>query len=105
MESFQRLCSQEKTIPTEASLYGPHVLLFLFLLKNFELGCLAEQLIRDRPVSSLPETSVTLGHQVLRERQFVALCLVLFSLPPTFSLLAQDAVGDAGKKGEDRGKP
>lgn len=77
---------------------------FFLLLKVFELGCLAEQLIRDGPVSSLPETSVTLGHQVLRERQFVALCLVLFSLPPTFPLLAQDSVGDAGKKGEDRGK-
>lgn len=80
-------------MPIEAPLYGPHVLLLLLLLKDFEFRCLAKQVVRDVPVPSFPETSVT-----LRERQFVVVRLVLFSLPPAFFLSAQDLVGDAGKR-------
>ena len=84
---------------------NPMSYFFSLLLKDIELWCLAEQMYWSETCLflSFPEASVTLMYQVLRERQFMAVCLVLFSLSPTFFPLAQDLAGDTRKKGEDGG--
>lgn len=58
---------------------------FSLYLEDFELWYLAEQLCGRTPNPSFPETAETLRPQVLREMQFVAVCLVISHFLRLFS--------------------
>lgn len=90
-------------MPVGASLYGPHVLLFLFAPKRlwtWVFGRTTDQR------QACPFPSRDFSNPGAPGTEGKAICGTLLGILTTSNIfpLAQDSVGDAGKKGEDRGK-